>query len=464
MPPRAKGKARAQGGPAAKRRRLRAANVEETPPEQADEGEREEKEDDAPLADAKQQEPVDEDDDDDDAPLEALIPKAKMKVVEARPEAAANTPLEEAAADAPAEQAEAGATADNSDSDSDSDDESSSSSSSSSKEEEPQDDDDDSSSSSSSSSSESEDEDEEMAASVREEEEEASAEAVEEEEKKNPFEMLKSAYLRRDDILWFLRNFAEDEARRVIEKAFIRIVQEKGCLIAQIAAVERAEKPYKVTRSDGSSQIVGIQVVGARADSKRNFRLSNLSNHDIQESEFENWRQYVDKRTQNSAVASLETIHLKAEAIKEAWQTEFTEEHVSALMNSKPKIEFNAQKESRMLSDMQCAISQMEIAGMKDNDAGLLEKSYREAQDVLAALGTTTVKLQEDWFEQRAGMYSLKEINARNLKRQAAREVRALDFVRKMENDEKPALNPFERRACRPMNAWDTSLSELPTA
>jgi len=328
------------------------------------------------------------------------------------------------------------------------------------------DDESDSSSESSESSSSSEEESEagEAVESEVGEEEEEPAEA--EPPKVDVHAVLKSVFLRRSDVLWFIDNLPADEARSVVERSFVRIVLQTGCLIAQVAGVVPSDKPYIAHRKDDgtSKQTLHVQLKCARADAKRDYKITHLSNQNFTEEELESWKRYVEKRTALPAEKMLVGMTFKAQSIEKARNYDFSEDVVRELMKTKPTIEFAAQKESRMLSAMQCAVSQMELAGMKDNDASELEERYRQALENLNVLGDRAVKHQEEWFEKRPSLYGLKEINAKNLRRQSRRDVRALDYVQKMESGVREGLNPFERRPCRPVSAWDTTLTELPAA
>merc|ERR1719281_614609 len=86
----------------------------------------------------------------------------------------------------------------------------------------------------------------------------------------------------------------------------------------------------------------------------------------------------------------------------------------------------------------------------------------------MGVLHMKSARAQEEWFEKRPNLYSLKEINEKNRVRQMARDKHALNYTYAMEEEDKEAQargkvvmgNPFERRPCRPMMAWDTKLTK----
>merc|ERR1719498_2338565 len=104
---------------------------------------------------------------------------------------------------------------------------------------------------------------------------------------------------------------------------------------------------------------------------------------------------------------------------------------------------------------------------MREARALELERREREAKNNMESLQIDAARHQDEWFEKRANLYSLKEINVKNKERQVARDKHALDYTYRMEEEAEEAersgrtkvSNPYERRACRPTMAWDTKLT-----
>merc|ERR1712203_413193 len=111
-------------------------------------------------------------------------------------------------------------------------------------------------------------------------------------------------------------------------------------------------------------------------------------------------------------------------------------------------------------------MSQMDISGIRDSEASELEERYKESLDSLRNQEAKSTELQQEWFDKRANLFSLKMINKKNYERQVRDDRHALDFTLATETSGKEGVNPFQRRACRPESAWDTQLTatdQLPT-
>lgn len=114
---------------------------------------------------------------------------------------------------------------------------------------------------------------------------------------------------------------------------------------------------------------------------------------------------------------------------------------------------------------VQTTLSQMDISslGHTDRQAGTLEISYKHALEQLHEQEKKAVETQDEWFKMRANLYSLKMINEKNLKKQYADDKHALEYTLENEASGQGGLNPFQRRACRPVVAWDTTLTSIET-
>lgn len=110
---------------------------------------------------------------------------------------------------------------------------------------------------------------------------------------------------------------------------------------------------------------------------------------------------------------------------------------------------------------VQCALSQMDISGIRDYESEELEARYQDALKALHRQEEKSTKTQEEWFEKRPSLFSLKMINQKNLQRQIRDDRHALRYALETEASGSAGLNPFERRPCRPLRAWDTKLTEV---
>lgn len=269
--------------------------------------------------------------------------------------------------------------------------------------------------------------------------------------------VFRAAHLRRDEIVKMLTNLPEDVAHTAIVRSFVRLTLGESCVLAEVMTLEPSD-PYPVPSSSGTESLVRFQLRCKRSTSQRLFKLSHISCQDLQESEVEQWKKLTTKTGVDPA-RFIEQLKRKEFDIAAARNFVFTEDAVNHLVKTKPSLEFPAQQESRLASTLQCAVTQMEVAGMKDNETTELEKRYNEALGNLNGLVARSVRLQDEWFDKRPTLYNLKEINKENLRRQFVREQRALAYVKNQESGTNASLNPFERRPCRPVVAWDTKLT-----
>jgi len=337
-------------------------------------------------------------------------------------------------------------------------------------------------SSSSSSSSSEEEEDEEPDEEDRamdawsglgeDEEAEGREELTEEQRFDRDFQASKRAVLTRKELVWMLQQLPIEDAVRAIKRAWVRITLQVGvCVLAQVTDIVDVE-PYNVDGgTTGGQSSVKVALKCRRCmPPERQYKLIYVSNKDVTKEEFSQWAKLVTER-------SMDLEHYrpnwkdKARDIEEAKKFKFDENVVNNMLRRKKQtgadIEFNAQKESRMRSEIQAAVSQMTLCGLKDNAASELQQRERQAAQNRLTLNRQAVKLQDNWFDNRPNQYSLKEINVKNRLRQVARDKHALEHTYDMEESERIALlagkeviaNPYERRPCRPVSAWDTKLT-----
>lgn len=120
-----------------------------------------------------------------------------------------------------------------------------------------------------------------------------------------------------------------------------------------------------------------------------------------------------------------------------------------------------------MRGEIQAAMSQTTLCGLKDSPASELQQRERQARSTLAMLNQKAGALQAEWFQSRPNLYSIKEINVKNKVRQVARDKHALEYTYSLQEQQEidkragkvVVANPFERRPCRPVMLWDTQLT-----
>lgn len=100
-----------------------------------------------------------------------------------------------------------------------------------------------------------------------------------------------------------------------------------------------------------------------------------------------------------------------------------------------------------------------DISSIRDSELDELDAKYKNAVFGLHEMEHRSIKRQEEWFEKRRNLYGLKEINRRNLGKQMRDDRHALMYTFELEAGTTGTLNPFQRRDCRPVSAWDTKLT-----
>lgn len=230
-----------------------------------------------------------------------------------------------------------------------------------------------------------------------------------------------------------------------------------GFVIAQIKSVEPSP-PYSVSRQRGDSRMVAVQLVCKRGTSLRRAKVSCVSNQDATEPEIDAWEQAWAATHANYNIF-LDCMRQKAREIDQARKFTFDEGTVARILEKKGTVEFNAQRESRMRFLVQAALSQMDISDIRNTEADELEAKYNSAVEGLQEMLGKSVEMQARWFSSRPDLFSIKEINRKNLEKQMKDDRHALEFTLTSEASGQTTLNPFERRACRPVCAWDTTLT-----
>lgn len=298
----------------------------------------------------------------------------------------------------------------------------------------------------------------------------ARSEAPEEElqvAKVDQFGAVRRAILKRDELAKLLSSLPSDAAEEAVVRAFVRLAvqaarseQDSGaCVLAEIVGLEPSPA-YVVTRSDGQRTTLKIRLRCKRGPSFRLVKVSSVSNRDLTEVEHEQWKKMME-RTGVEPEVFTDMMVRKADDIEKARNFKFDDATVAKMLAKKGMVEFDAQKESRMRFLVQCAMSQMDISGIRDHDARELEQRYKDSLDQLRSQEAKSTDVQAQWFDKRANLFSLKMINKKNYERQVRDDRHALDYTLANESAGKEGLNPFQRRACRPLVAWDTKLTAV---
>lgn len=299
--------------------------------------------------------------------------------------------------------------------------------------------------------------------------------------------VLRTSQLRREDLVKLVLNLPEEDVEEVVRNApqrpgwrstllrsYVRITvggsakdadkaqgPDSGvaCVVAEVIDIEEAA-PYQVHRQNGELTTMRIQLRCKRGTSSRLLKISSVSNQDVAETEFEQWRRVME-RSGVGLDHCVEMMKNKAEHIHSAMNFTFDLDIVEKMLQERGGVEFDSQKESRMRFQVECALSHMDISGIRDHEAKELEERYKDSLDKLHEMEAKSTALQEEWFKKRPNLYSLKMINKKNLELQVRDDRHALDYTLANESAGKEGLNPFQRRSCRPVMAWDTKLTSV---
>mmetsp|Transcript_44851 Transcript_44851/g.112774 ORF Transcript_44851/g.112774 Transcript_44851/m.112774 type:complete len:556 (-) Transcript_44851:166-1833(-) len=288
----------------------------------------------------------------------------------------------------------------------------------------------------------------------------------------NQYHIVRRAILKRDELAKMVSGLPLEAAEEAILRSYVRLaVQAPGadqdnaaCVLAEVVGIEPSP-PYVVNRSDGQRVTLKLRLRCRRGSSQRLVKISSVSNHELTEMEHEQWKRLTARTGVDTSKHTTDMLK-KALDIDKARNFRFDEKIVADMLRQKGDLEFDAQKESRMRFLVQCAMTQMDISNIRDNEARELEERYKESLASLHRQEAKSTEMQSQWFEKRPNLYSLKMINKKNYERQVRDDRHALDFTLANETSGKEGLNPFQRRACRPLVAWDVQLTPhegLPT-
>lgn len=317
----------------------------------------------------------------------------------------------------------------------------------------------DTSSSSASSVSESSSE-EEMDPALMEELPEDANKETEAAKKQRHLELARSAQLRRNDLMALLGDLPPEEAEKAIQNAFVVVkTDENQTALAEVVGVEPSA-PYNCRHPEHPKEVkrLVVQLRCKRGVSEKFIKASAISSASIEESHIQQWSKVI-ARCRIDPELVLDRLKDRAEQISRNKHIDYTEDTVKDILAQKKKIEFDAQKQSRMACNVQIGLTQMDISSIKEFEMAQLAKDHKAAEEHLHKMEKKEYEAQEHWFETRRDLYGVKEINRMNVERQKRDDAHALKYALEHEEQEQTKINPFERRACRPVSAWDTSLT-----
>lgn len=239
---------------------------------------------------------------------------------------------------------------------------------------------------------------------------------------------MRRIHIKRDEILKMLFQLPREEAYRAIEGSFVRITLGNGCVMAEVTECVSTDKKYKVRHPKGHDCNIDITLRCKRATADHCFKICVVSNQDFTDDEFNNWRKVTHAKTVLDLEHFIPRWTTKVSSIVDARNFTWNEARVTDLLKNK-----------KAVYRMQAVV---ETVGTVDG----LRRSH--------------VRCERECKEQKLRLkYSLREINNKNKDRQTARDKYALNYTYKNEASGDAGLNPFERRACRPVTAWDVKIS-----
>lgn len=195
-----------------------------------------------------------------------------------------------------------------------------------------------------------------------------------------------------------------------------------------------------------------------RGVSEKFVKVAAISCKTIEDEHVQQWSRVMN-RCRIDPELFLDTLYERAQQIARTKHIQYDEATVDRILNDKKKIEFDAQKQSRMECQVQIGLTQMDISSIQKFEMADLAKQQKVAEENLHRMQKKEYDKQEEWFKTRKELYCVKEINRMNLERQKRDDAHALKYALEHEENETTKINPFERRACRPTTAWDTTLT-----
>lgn len=322
-----------------------------------------------------------------------------------------------------------------------------------------------SSSSSSSSSDEEDDEDDQLAEFEADEAAEAGIAAIVplgiEEKRARDLDVVRRVHLRRDELLKMILFLPEEKMEQAIVGSMVKVTVQNLCVLSEVVEIEPST-PYIATRQSGEQDTIRVQLRCKRGTSSKLFKVTLVSNKALRDIEFDQWMRFLERThagNRSPIENTMDRLNYQATQILEVRKYSCTPDEIEKILQGRKTLEFQPQQESRMRALMSATLSQLDVTAVRDRDAKEQTDAYNYVVSELGSLEKRSSKAQEEWFDKRANLYSLKEINRKNFFRQQNRDRHALDYVMCSEAAGGATLNPFERRACRPVCAWDTKLT-----
>lgn len=273
---------------------------------------------------------------------------------------------------------------------------------------------------------------------------------------------LRTAQLRRNELMALLGDLPPDDLDSYLKNAFVLVKVGEAPDALALAEVVGAEPStvYPCRHPEHPKEVKRLvfQLRCKRGVNEKFIKASSISSSPIEEKHLIQWSK-VMHRCRIDPEIFLDTLTERSEQITRMKHIIYTDKTVDQILARKPKIEFDAQKQSKMAAQVQIGLTQMDISSIKDNPMAELAQQHKQAQIELHKMEKKEYQAQEHWFETRRDLYGIKEINRMNVERQKRDDAHALKYALAHEEEEETKMNPFERRACRPVSAWDTSLT-----
>jgi len=275
---------------------------------------------------------------------------------------------------------------------------------------------------------------------------------------------IRLAQLKRGELVNLLRDLPPEEHDSHIKSAFVLVkVSEADEVMAEVVCAEPSAA-YHVQNLDFPKEVkvLKYQLRCKRGTAEKLIKASAVSNGMIEEKHLKQWKSLIN-RCKIDPELILDNMKERAQQICRSKTIKYDEAMVARLLSQKKPIEFDAQRQSRMAAQVQIGLTQMDISSIREFEVLKLGKEHEIAKQQLHQMQRKEYEKHEEWFQHARGLFSAKEVNRMNHDRQVRDDRHALQYAldnERREDAETGRLNPFERRACRPVSAWDTRLSQ----
>ncbi|OLQ04326.1 Acylcarnitine hydrolase [Symbiodinium microadriaticum] len=275
---------------------------------------------------------------------------------------------------------------------------------------------------------------------------------------------IRLAQLKRGELVNLLRDLPPEEHDSHIKSAFVLVkVSEADEVMAEVVCAEPSAV-YHVQNLDFPKEVkvLKYQLRCKRGTAEKLIKASAVSNGMIEEKHLKQWKSLIN-RCKIDPELILDNMQERAQQICRSKAIKYDEAMVARILSQKKPIEFDAQKQSRMAAQVQIGLTQMDISSIREFEVLKLGKEHEIAKQHLHQMQRKEYEKHEEWFQHARGLFSAKEVNRMNHDRQVRDDRHALQYAldnERREDAETGRLNPFERRACRPVSAWDTRLSQ----